>query len=278
MKNLIMLFGLLTSHLYIQAINAQIGYQLVEGANSKAMGGIGVMFQGAKAIFQNPAGLITTSEPTLIAASEIRQGLKELRPMAFAAILPAQSAVFGMVYQTFHFEDYRESKLGLAYSRRMTSNFNIGLQLDYLRLRINEYGVVNLLTFEIGSNVLITKDLMLSAYVFNPVAVRINETEERTPSVFRLGLGYQLNTKVSLCLETEKDIYFAPSYKFGLAYQTTESINIRCGFRTQPTVFSLGIDYRIGKRASIDMALSNHTYLGATPAINLNYSFEKEKR
>lgn len=254
-------------------LQAQIGYQIVGGAQSLSMGGASVGFQNEQAIFHNPAGLVGVTKSSALLTSEIKFGVKDLKPIGTAFVLPTSSGVLGFSFQNYSFETYRESKLGVAYARRLSSKFNIGIQLDYLRLNMNEYGSTNLLTFEIGCNTLISKDLVLSAYVFNPVSVRLNE-EERTPSVFRLGLGYTLNPKVLICLETEKDVDFPASFKFGLAYQVVESLTLRCGFRTSPSIFSFGIGYSVNKHFTADVALTNHPYLGMSPALSLSYSIK----
>ena len=254
-------------------LQAQIGYQIVGGAQSLSMGGASVGFQNEQAIFHNPAGLVGVTKSSALLTSEIKFGVKDLKPIGTAFVLPTSSGVLGFSFQNYSFETYRESKLGVAYARRLSSKFNIGIQLDYLRLNMNEYGSTNLLTFEIGCNTLISKDLVLSAYVFNPVSVRLNE-EERTPSVFRLGLGYTLNPKVLICLETEKDVDFPASFKFGLAYKAVESVTLRCGFRTSPSVFSFGFGYLFKQHFTADVALTNHPYLGMTPALSLSYSLK----
>ena len=254
-------------------LKAQIGYQIVGGAQSLSMGGAGIGFQNEQAIFHNPAGLVGVTKPSVLLTSEIKFGVKDLKPIGMAFILPTSSGVLGFCFQNYAFESYRESKLSVAYGRRLSSKFNIGVQLDYMRLKLNEYGSTNLLTFEIGCNTLIAKDLVLSAYVFNPLSVRLNEVE-RTPSVFRLGLGYSLNPKVLICLETEKDVDFPASFKFGLAYKAVESLTLRCGFRTSPSIFSFGIGYSINKHFIADVALTNHAYLGMSPALSLGYFFK----
>ena len=258
-----------------QTLCAQIGYQLVGGAQSLGMGGASVMQQNAESILHNPAGLVGVTRTSALLTSEIRFGLRDLKPICLAFVKPTSSGVLGFTFQNYAFEVYRESKVGVAYARRLSAKFNVGVQLSYERLKIDKYGSTGFVNFEIGCNSLIFNDLVLSAYVFNPISMKINETES-TPSVFRLGLGYTLNSKVLVCLETEKDRDFPASFKFGLAYKIIESCTVRCGFRTSPTIISFGFGYAVGKNLTADFALSNHPYLGATPALGLNYAFGKE--
>lgn len=271
-------YSLILFVLYVgyPSLTAQIGYQLVSGAHSLGMGGLGVCLQDEQAIFHNPAGLVSVTQSSVLLASEMRFGIKDLKPIGCAFVIPTSSGTLGFTFQNFTFESYRENKLGVAYARRLSSKFNIGVQMGYEHLKIDEYGSVGLLSFEIGCNALIFNDLILSASIFNPVTMKINEAE-RTPSVFRLGLAYTLNPKVLVCLETEKDIAFPASFKFGFAYKVVESLTLRCGFRTAPSIISFGIGYKINKNFTVDCALANHVYLGATPALSLSYFLGKNK-
>ena len=46
------------------------------------------------------------------------------------------------------------------------------------------------------------RDLTLVTHIFNPIAVKLNETEV-IPTIFKLGLRYDANSKVSVFTETE---------------------------------------------------------------------------
>jgi hypothetical protein len=254
-------------------LTAQIGYQIVGGASSLSLGGASVSLQDEQAVFHNPAGLMGTTKPTALLTSEIKFGLTDLKPIGCAYILPTASGNFGFTFQNYSFETFHESKLGIAYSRRLFSKLNVGIQLDYLRLKIGAYGSANILAFGIGCNTFITNDLVLSFCVYNPILTALDD-DNKTPSVFRLGLGYNLNSKVLLCLETEKDIEFPTSFKFGLAYKVIETLTLRCGFRTTPNMFSFGMGYVVKNHFTIDVALANHPNLGLTPALSLMYALK----
>jgi long-subunit fatty acid transport protein len=268
-------FLLILSHLSI-LLQAQIAYQLVSGASSLSMGGAGVMLQNEQAMFHNPAGLVGVPRSTVLLTSEMRFGVTEIKPIGCAFIMPTSSSFLGFSFQNLTVDSYRESKLGVAYARRLTSKFNIGVQMDYEQLKIDAYGSAHLLNINLGFQTLIFKDLALAASLFNPIAMKVGESE-KAPSVFRLGLGYSINPKTLLCLETEKDIATTASFKLGFAYKVIETLTLRCGYRTTPSVFSFGLGYKINKDITVDCALANHAYLGFTPALNLCYALGKNK-
>ena len=254
---------------------AQIGYQIVGGGRSAGMANATVALGGdVNAVFQNPASLIGIARPTATLASEWRFGVRDLRPIGAGFALPNPSGVFGFSMQHFGFDNLKQTKIGLAFAKRMTANFTVGAQLDYIGIGSETYGSRSLLTFEIGCNALIFNDLTLSAYVYNPLNVRLTDIE-RTPSVFRLGAAWSVNPKVIVCLETEKDINFPAAFKFGFEYKVAESVAVRCGVMSQPSAFCFGVGYVVNENFTIDVALSNHSTLGATPALSLNYAFGK---
>ncbi len=255
---------------------AQIGYRLVSGGKSAAMCSATSAIATADAVFQNPASLALLTRPMVTLTSEMRFGVAELKPIGVGMIQPTKSGVFGFSFQHFGFSAFQEQKLGVALARRFSDKLDVGIQLDYLHLHAPNYGDAHLLTFEIGCNTLITKDLVLAAYVYNPLSVRLSESEH-TPSVFRLGAAYSVNKYVIVATEIEKTAVDAANFSFGLDYKIAETVAVRCGFSSLPVRFSFGIGYYLTKNLVIDAALAHQSLLGSTPSLSLTYAFGKEK-
>ena len=57
----------------------------------------------------------------------------------------------------------------------------------------------------------------------------------------RLGLSYQMNDKVQLCLEAEKNIDAKASIKMGMDYQALDPLFVRCGIQTNPIILTFGL-------------------------------------
>jgi long-subunit fatty acid transport protein len=267
---------LLFYSLFLGKTAAQVGYRLVSGGQSAAMSNAVSAMSTPDAVFQNPAALIYITRPTATVATEMRFGVKELRPVGIGFIQPTKSGVFGGSIQHFGFSAFQQQKIGLAFAKRFSEKFNAGVQLDYLHLQATGYGNANILTFELGCNTLITKELTLAFYVFNPLTVRLSEAE-RTPSVFRLGAAYSINKNVLIAAEIEKSIIDATNFRMGLDYKVAETVAVRCGFSSLPASFSFGIGYFLSKNCVIDLALSHQSTLGSTPSVSLTYAFGKEK-
>ncbi len=267
---------LLFCSFFLEKTTAQIGYRLVSGGQSAAMSNAVSAMSTPDAVFQNPAALIYITRPTATVATDMRFGVKELRPVGVGLILPTKSGVFGCSVQHFGFSAFQQQKIGLAFAKRFSEKFNVGIQLDYLHLQASGYDNANILTFEIGCNTLITKELTLAFYVFNPLAVRLSESE-RTPSVFRLSAAYFINPKILITAEIEKSIIEAANFRIGFDYKVAETVAVRCGFSNLPASFSVGMGYFLSKNCVIDAALSHQSALGSTPSVSLSYVFGKEK-
>jgi long-subunit fatty acid transport protein len=271
-----LILQLLFYTLFLGKTTAQIGYRLVSGGQSAAMNNAVLAMSTPDAVFQNPAALIYTTRPTATVATEMRFGVKELRPVGVGVIQPTKSGVFGCFIQHFGFSAFQQQKIGLAFAKRFSERMTLGVQLDYLHLQASGYGNANILTFELGCNTLITKELTLAFYVFNPLAVRLSESE-RTPSVFRLGAAYSVNKNIVITAEIEKSIVDATNFRMGFDYKVAETLAVRCGFSSLPASFSIGIGYFLSKNCVIDAALSHQSALGSTPSVSVTYAFGKEK-
>ncbi len=267
---------LVLSFLFPTKITAQIGYRLVSGGQSAAMNNAASAVSSADAVFQNPASLLFITRPTATLATEMRFGVTELKPIGVGFIQPTKSGVFGFSLQHFGFSAFQQQKLGVAFARRFSDKLNVGIQLDYLHLQAPDYGNAHLLTVEIGCNTLITKDLMLSVYVYNPLAIRLSASE-RVPSVFRLSGAYSVNAYVVVAAEIEKNLLEGANFRFGMDYKITQTVAIRCGFSSLPASFSFGIGYHLSENLVIDAALAHQALLGSTPSLSLTYAFGKEK-
>jgi hypothetical protein len=270
-----LILQLIFSSLFLEKTTAQIGYRLVSGGHSAAMSNAVSAVASGDAVFQNPASLMSLTRPMATISTDMRFGVRELKPIGVGFIQPTKSGVFGFSLQHFGFSAFRQQKLGVAFARRFSDKLDVGIQLDYLHLQAPDYGNAHLLTFEIGCNTLITKDLMLGVYVYNPLNIRLNA--EPTPSVFRLGMAYSINTYVIVAAEVEKSIVDGANFSFGLDYKVAETVSVRCGFSSLPARFSFGAGYQINKNFVIDMALSSQALLGSTPSFSLTYVFGKEK-
>ena len=267
MKQFIFSFFLIVYLLFSREIIANNN-----GAESTALGGCGVTLNNVWSNLNNQAGLAQINNLTIGIGSKNNFGIKELSTHFALLALPVNGGVFGLNINYTGFELYNDTKIGLAFAKKLSDHFNVGIQIDYLSKHIAQSGNnSNKFTFEIGIQKKLMRNLILGAHVFNPIAVKLNP-QEIIPSVFKIGLCYNANSNVNVFAEGELESEQNGSIKMGVDYRIIKQLHLRTGFSTNPSKNSFGIGYNINK-ISIDIAINRHQILGYSPQLSLSSSF-----
>lgn len=274
MKKIILLITLIlsTSNLF--------SYDLIHpiGGRAAAMGGSSVASQGLWTMQNNPAGMANLDRISLGLYYENRWMLPETAYKCGAFALPTNFGTLGVSFNQFGSSKYNENKFGLAYAKDFGRYLQIGLQLDYLMLKIgNDYGKYSAVTFELGIQSHVTDKLTLGTYVFNPVNFSFEQTlnHEKLPIVVRFGMAYKFTKDFIGQCEIEKDTEReGVSLRGGLEYEAFKSFYIRAGVQTNPGILSFGLGYAI-RFAQINVAAQLHNELGASVQIGMIFSIGK---
>ena len=274
MKKLLLLIFLFIT---ISAVSA---YDIIHplGGRAAAMGGSSVASQGLWALQNNPAGMANLEKISFGLYYENRWMLPETAYKSGAFALPTKFGCLGLSFTQFGSSKYNENKIGLAYAKDFGRYLQIGLQLDYLLLKIgNDYGTFNAVTFELGLQSHVTDKLTLGTYIFNPINFSFKQTlnHEKIPIVFRFGLAYQFTKDFLGQCEIEKNTEReGVSLRGGLEYEAFKRFYIRAGVQTNPSILSFGLGYSISF-ARIDVAGQLHNELGASVQVGLVFSIGK---
>lgn len=274
MKKLILLITLIlsTSNLF--------SYDLIHpiGGRAAAMGSSSVASQGLWAMQNNPAGMANLERISLGLYYENRWMLPETAYKCGAFALPTKFGTLGASFNQFGSSKYNENKFGLAYAKDFGRYLQIGLQLDYLMLKIgNDYGKYSAVTFELGIQSHVTDKLTLGTYIFNPVNFSFEHTlnHEKLPIVMRFGMAYKFTKDFIGQCEIEKDTERdGISLRGGLEYEAFKCFYIRAGVQTNPGILSFGLGYAI-RFAQINVAAQLHNELGASVQIGMIFSIGK---
>lgn len=274
MKKLLLLFILILSASNIFA------YDFIHpfGGRAAAMGGSSVASQGLWAMQNNPAGMANLDKISLGLYYENRWMLPETAYKCGAFALPTKFGCLGLSFNQFGSSKYNENKFGLAYAKDFGRYLQIGLQLDYLLLKIgNDYGKFSAITFELGIQSQVTDKLTLGTYIFNPVNISFEQTlnHEKLPIVMRFGMAYKFTKDFIGQCEIEKDTEReGVSLRGGLEYEAVKNLYIRTGVQTNPGILSFGLGYAISF-AQINVAAQLHNELGASVQIGMIFSIGK---
>lgn len=224
-----------------------------------------VAMQNPIALFSNQAGITGLTKLAVVAAAEQRFLVSELQSAAVGVAMPTRSGTFGLMAQSFGFEGFRQQKIGLSYARKLWKTLSVGAQFNYFQTRIPEYGSRGVLSFEAGVQANISKTLMVGAHIQNPAQVSLAENENLS-TILRLGIAWKVSEKLLLCSEVEKDLDHPFRWKNGLAYQPIESLYLRTGYATEPSMLFFGVGFAFGNGLQADLAGSFHQTLGFSPS------------
>lgn len=248
------------------------------GGRAAAMGGSSVASQGLWAMQNNPAGMANLEKISLGLYYENRWMLSETAYKCGAFALPTKFGNLGLSFNQFGGSKYNENKFGLAYAKAFGRYLQIGLQLDYLMLKVgNDYGKFSAVTFELGIQSQVTDRLTVGTYIFNPVNFSFEQTlnHEKLPIVMRFGLAYKFTKDFIGQCEIEKNTeHEGISLRGGLEYEAVRNLYIRAGVQTNPGILSFGLGYTISF-AQVNVAAQLHNQLGASVQIGMIFSFGK---
>ncbi len=256
--------------LFLTPLSLRAQSYFLAGARGVGMGGADLNYKSIHSIFNNPAGLAYLDGFSATAFTENRFLLEELKSVSLGLAYPTSSGTIGLLVQYFGFQDFNEQKLGISYSRKLFDKLAIGAQFDLLNTRISEYGSAQAITFEVGLNYEIVRNITAGVHIFNPIRAAILEGEP-LPASIQIGVTYQPADYLRWSISVGKDSDLAYSFRTGLEYLLLKKIFFRAGMTTNPNQFSFGLGY-LYNNLQFDLATSYHQVLGFSPSIGISYS------
>lgn len=253
------------------------------GARSAGMANASVCLTDIWAIHHNQAAMVGMEQAGVAAYYENRFLISNLNLQGATAVLPTPKlGVFGLSYERFGNNLFNQSRVGLAYGKRLWKFLSVGLQLNYLNTHIAEnYGNRHSFIAEIGILSQVTPKLRIGFHAFNLTRTKLADAyDERVPMNFRLGMQYDFSKKVRMAVEGEKDLELPPVFKAGVEYFPADIFAIRVGVGTAPFHADFGFGLRL-KHLHFDIAGSIHPVLGFSPKASLAYrfnAFNKKKK
>lgn len=246
------------------------------GSRSSGMGNASVSLGDVWSAHHNQAGLGFVRDISAGAYYENRFLLKEISVKGGVVALPIKAGTFGLTISNFGYSLYNENKYSLSFAKTFGDKLSFGLAMDYLTTKIAEgYGSRGVLAGEFGIQAKPLKGLTIGAHVFNPTRAKIADyNDERLPTIIRFGGDYNFSDKVTVAVETEKDIFQKAIFKAGIEYKPVKELYLRVGVGTNPTLTSFGFGINL-KNFKIDVSGNYHQTLGISPQLGLTYIFKK---
>ncbi|MBN2638489.1 MAG: hypothetical protein JXR65_05320 [Bacteroidales bacterium] len=249
----------------------------VQGARLSGMNYTSVAIQDFWNINSNPAGIAYLEKPGLGLNYSNRFSMKEMSTKSLAILWPVQWGVLAANVNYFGNSLYHETKAELVYARKLWSNFTAGIQLDYLNVAFGEgYGKNGRVTFGIGVQYVVLKDLTLGVYVYNPLDIRYDTLQSLDiPFLFRAGLAYNFSDQVLASLETERNIFLSYwNLRAGFEYKPDNHFAFRTGVGLYQETFSFGAGYK-WRNFNFDIGSTFHQQLGLSSQFSVIYTFQQ---
>ncbi|MDR2292269.1 MAG: hypothetical protein LBE11_02205 [Prevotellaceae bacterium] len=247
------------------------------GARSAGMGNAGVATVDIWSTVNNQAALSLLPNIEISAFYKNNFGLSELSLSALSFAIPTKTGVFGSSVAHFGFSEYSETKISIAYAKRLWQIFSLGVQLNYNSLNfMAAYQNATAISGEIGMLADLADNFYVGAHVFNPTKSSLSiETKERLPVRYKIGVMYNPVSSLLFCVDFIYDSNNAISFCGGMEYYLLSKLCLRAGASTKPELFTLGAGYRY-KQINFDVAYNYHNVLGNISCISISYKFNKK--
>ena len=240
--------------------------------SSVQSGGIGdcnATLSGVWSIDGNIAGATNIDRISLGLSLENKFGLKKLNSKTALIAIPTNGGVFGLSVQQYGFNLYNENKMGISFSKKLSQTFNSGIKINYYNTHIDKLENIGFVSFEIGMQKELNRQLTMGAHLNNP----FNFTENNTlDNIISVGLLYKVNQKVNLYTEGENADYNEMSVKCGLEYEIIDQMFLRTGYNSKNNKNTFGFAYSY-KKYRVDIATYHHETLGFSSQFSLSTSF-----
>ena len=235
------------------------------------MGGTGISAQGIDALWTNPAGLAHTGENLQAGASaEQRFGISDLTMATAGSAYERGLGGFGLQLGSFGFDAYNETRLGVAYGRKLSEKFSIGADFSAFATSTEGYASTFDITFGLGAQLEIIPELSIGARIFSPFRTE-RLPDEYLPQLLAIGLQYQPTDQLIFNAEFHQDTNHPGRFRGGLEYLPAEEISIRLGVATEATELSFGLGYQIIEKLDISAGAVWHEVLGVWPAVGVRW-------
>lgn len=228
----------------------------------------------AFSFISNQASLAQLKNPAAGVYGERKFMLSELNNYTAAIGLPSQSGNFGLKAVYSGFSDYNETQIGLAYARKLGDKIDIGVQFNYNGIRIAGYGAASAISFEAGTIFHVTDKLHTGFHINNPVGGKFGkEQQEKLPSVYTVGLGYDASENFFVSTEIVKEEDQPVNVIAGIQYKFIPQLLARTGMSTATSSAWLGIGLT-WRSFRLDVTSAYHPQLGITPGVLLLFNFK----
>jgi hypothetical protein len=254
--------------LAFQKVNAQIIHDPI-GAKAWSLGGSSTPESNVFSINNNMASAADIKDYQIGIYNQTRFSIKELNLINSSFLLPTKFMHLGLSINYFGYEKFNQQNISIGFAKKLNTNFNLGITLNYLTLNILEQENTSTLTGSLSAFYKINKNLQLGVLLFNPTQSSYGIKNYGNVNTFgRVGLKYQVNKSVYLIGDFDKTLQQETVLRGGVNYAIHPKFEISVGYANHPNYLTFGFNAKV-KQMDLAFAASMHEVLGLTPHVGL---------
>lgn len=254
--------------LAIQNLNAQIVQEPI-GAKAWSLGGSSLAESNVFSINNNMASAANLNSYQVGVYNQLRFGVKELNLINSSFLLPTKYLHVGASINHFGYQKFNHQNICIGFAKKLNSNFNLGITLNYLTINIENQENTGALTGSLSALYKINKSLSLGVLFFNPTQSSYGVNGYgKINTLGRIGLKYEINKSVYLIGDLDKTLEQETILRAGINYAFHPKFELSLGYANNPNYLTFGFNAKI-KQMDIAFAASMHEVLGLTPHIGL---------
>jgi hypothetical protein len=222
----------------------------------------------------NQAALAQNTKNSVGLYSERRFMLRETSLFAGSVGILTNLGNIGINVKYSGFKNFNEGQIGVAYARSLGSKVDVGIQFNYYGYKVPGYISSHTLFTEIGAMIHLTQNLTTGIHLYNPVGGKFSATNEKLPSIYTMGLGYDVSDKFFISVEIVKEENFPVNANAGIQYNFIKQFFAKAGISsaTSTEYAGVGVKWNIFR---IDISVSYHPQLGPSPGLLLITDIDK---
>ncbi len=251
-----------------QKVNAQIVHDPI-GAKAWSLGGSSTAESNVFSINNNMASSAEVKNYQVGIYNQTRFGVKELNLINSSLVLPTKFMHLGLSINHHGYEKYNQQNFSIGIAKKLNTNFNLGITLNYLTINIAEQENTGAFTGSLNAFYKINKNLQLGVLLFNPSQSDYHINNYGKVNTFgRIGIKYQVNRSVFLIGDFDKTLEQETILRGGINYAIHPQFDLSLGYANNPNYLTFGFNAKI-KKMDLAFAASMYEVLGFTPHIGL---------
>ncbi len=252
---------------FIQPIAAK--YEMVGAYSQK--------FTDVYSTQNNAASLTNLKQGGISVFGENRFGISNLNLYSLSLALPTSNGSFGIHASMFGLQKAKQFNAKLGYGIAINKKISVGTYIDYNQIQQpNGYGNLTAITGSVSVLIAFTEKVTGGLNIYNPIRAKLgNNGEDRLPSMYSFGLGYDASDKFFISGEIVKEEGMAVNANIAAQCNFVKDFFIRGGVQTETGSLFGAVSFTKNK-FRIDIAASNHPQLGITPGLLIMYNFSEK--